>query len=59
MEEIFPENIDFEKAFDKMCFTDLVVLKKTLDGYSGTEIAELFKSITGKGSKQYINTVKF
>jgi len=53
-----PEAIDMEEAIDKLCFTDLVVLKKTLEGYSGTEIARLFKSITGKGSKQYVYTVK-
>jgi hypothetical protein len=53
-----PEQLDFEEAFDKMNFYDLVVLKKTLEGYSGTEIARLFKNVTGKGSKQYVNTVK-
>jgi len=55
---IHAEDVDFEEAMDKMCFTDLVVMKKTLEGYSGTEIARLFKEVGGKGSKQYINTVK-
>jgi len=56
--QIYPEQIDFEEALSRMCFTDLVVLKKTLEGYSGTEIARLFKDVAGKGSKQYVNTVK-
>jgi len=55
---IYAEDVDFEQAIGNMCFTDLVVLKKTLEGYSGTEIANLFKSVTGKGSKQYVYRVK-
>jgi hypothetical protein len=52
------QSIDVQEAVNKLNFSELVVLIKELEGYRGTEIANLFRDVTGRGSKQRVNKIK-
>tara|TARA_Y100000310_G_scaffold274171_2_gene289976 strand:- start:2028 stop:2300 length:273 start_codon:yes stop_codon:yes gene_type:complete len=52
------QSIDVERACGDLNFMELVVLIKDMEGYSGVEIADLFRDVTGRGSKQRVNAIR-